>query len=150
VKSPSLAIPVTLHSRMACSGSRRCPNRGPSLRWSQHELGLSDTHEVSTDTPARVLVSLGLLLVLAEPVHAWLLSLFDAAAALIGDRDTWGMAVFVLLAAILAMVAFLSSAVITPTSHPVHAAPNLRADTVLQTVALMKRAMNPARCWTAS
>jgi uncharacterized membrane protein YdjX (TVP38/TMEM64 family) len=64
--------------------------------------------------PLAVLVSLGLLFVLAEPVHAWLLSLFDAAAALIGDRDTWGMAVFVLLAAISAMVAFLSSAVLVP------------------------------------
>lgn len=64
--------------------------------------------------PIGVLVSLGLLLVIAQPVHAWLLSVFDEAATLIGDRDTWGMVVFVLLAAVSAMVAFLSSAVLVP------------------------------------
>jgi uncharacterized membrane protein YdjX (TVP38/TMEM64 family) len=64
--------------------------------------------------PIAVIVSLGLLLVLARPVHAWLLTAFDAAATLIGDRDTLGMVVFVLLAAISAMVAFLSSAVLVP------------------------------------
>ena len=64
--------------------------------------------------PIAILVSIGLLLVLAEPVHAWLLSVFETAAALIGDQDTWAMVVFVLLAAISAMVAFLSSAVLVP------------------------------------
>ena len=64
--------------------------------------------------PIAILVSLGLLLVLARPVHAWLLSVFDGAATLIGDRNTSGMVVFVLLAAISAMVAFLSSAVLVP------------------------------------
>ena len=64
--------------------------------------------------PIAVLVSLGLLLVLARPVHGWLLSVFDGAATLIGDRNAWGMVVFVLLAAISAMVAFLSSAVLVP------------------------------------
>ena len=64
--------------------------------------------------PIAVLVSLGLLLVLAQPVHTWLLSIFEQAATLIGDRAAWAMAVFVLLAAISAMVAFLSSAVLVP------------------------------------
>jgi uncharacterized membrane protein YdjX (TVP38/TMEM64 family) len=64
--------------------------------------------------PIAVLVSLGLLLVLAQPVHAWLLSVFDTAATMIGGRDAWGMVIFVLLAAISAMVAFLSSAVLVP------------------------------------
>src|SRR5215213_8147617 len=64
--------------------------------------------------PIAGLVSLGLLLVLAQPVHAWLLSVFDRAATLIGGRDAWGMVIFVLLAAISAMVAFLSSAVLVP------------------------------------
>ena len=61
-----------------------------------------------------ILVSLSLLLVLAHPVHAWLLSLFDRAGGLIGERDELGMVVFVLLAAVSAMVAFLSSAVLVP------------------------------------
>jgi uncharacterized membrane protein YdjX (TVP38/TMEM64 family) len=61
-----------------------------------------------------ILVSIALLLMLAQPVHAWLLSLFDAAESLIRQRATWGMVVFVLLAALSAMVAFLSSAVLVP------------------------------------
>ena len=61
-----------------------------------------------------ILVGLSLLLVLTHPVHAWLLSLFDRAGALIGERDELGMVVFVLLAAVSAMVAFLSSAVLVP------------------------------------
>ena len=64
--------------------------------------------------PIVLLVSLSLLLVLAPPVHAWLLSLFDWAAALIEQRAMWGMIVFVFLAGISAMVAFLSSAVLVP------------------------------------
>ena len=61
-----------------------------------------------------ILVCTALLLMLAEPVHAWLLSLFDAAESLIRQRATWGMVAFVLLAALSAMVAFLSSAVLVP------------------------------------
>ena len=61
-----------------------------------------------------ILVSIALLLMLAQPVHAWLLSLFDAAEALIRQRATWGMVAFVLLAALSAMVAFLSSVVLVP------------------------------------
>ena len=61
-----------------------------------------------------MLVGLALLLMLAQPVHAWLLSLFDAAESLIRQRATWGMVTFVLLAALSAMVAFLSSAVLVP------------------------------------
>ena len=61
-----------------------------------------------------ILVGVALLLMLAQPVHAWLLSLFDAAEALIRQQATWGMVVFVLLAALSAMVAFLSSVVLVP------------------------------------
>ena len=57
---------------------------------------------------------LAVLLVLAKPVHAWLLSLFDAGEQVVRHRSVWGMAVFVLLAAISAMVAFVSSAVLVP------------------------------------
>ena len=60
-----------------------------------------------------ILVGIGLLLMLA-PVHAWLLSLFDAAEVLIRQRATWGMVAFVVLAALSAMVAFLSSVVLMP------------------------------------
>ena len=61
-----------------------------------------------------IFVGLVLLLMLAQPVHAWLLSLFEAAESLIRQRATWGMVTFVLLAALSAMVAFLSSAVLVP------------------------------------
>lgn len=61
-----------------------------------------------------IFVSIAVLLMLAQPVHAWLLSLFDAAEALIRQRATWGMVAFVLLAALSAMVAFLSSVVLVP------------------------------------
>ena len=61
-----------------------------------------------------ILVGIGLLLMLAQPVHAWLLSLFDAAEVLIRQRATWGMVAFVVLAALSAMVAFLSSVVLMP------------------------------------
>ncbi len=64
--------------------------------------------------PIALLVSLSVLLVLTPAVHAWILSLFESAAALIDERATWGMIVFVLLAAVSAMVAFLSSAVLVP------------------------------------
>jgi uncharacterized membrane protein YdjX (TVP38/TMEM64 family) len=60
------------------------------------------------------LVTTAVLLVFARPVHSWLLSLFDAAADLIQQRATWGMVAFVLLAAVSAMVAFVSSAVLVP------------------------------------
>ena len=61
-----------------------------------------------------ILLAAAVLLVIARPVHAWLLSLFDSAGALIGQRSTEGMIVFVLLAAVSAMVAFVSSAVLVP------------------------------------
>ena len=64
--------------------------------------------------PLAIFLSIALLLMLAQPVHAWLLSLFDAAEALIRQRATWGMVAFVLLAALSAMVAFLSSVVLVP------------------------------------
>ena len=64
--------------------------------------------------PIALVVSLSVLLVLTPPVHARILSLFEWAAALIDERATWGMIVFVVLAAVSAMVAFLSSAVLVP------------------------------------
>jgi uncharacterized membrane protein YdjX (TVP38/TMEM64 family) len=72
---------------------------------------LSRDHRVISLT---VLVTIALLLVLARPVHTWLLSLFDAAEVLIRERPSWGMLAFVLLAALSAMVAFVSSAVLVP------------------------------------
>lgn len=61
-----------------------------------------------------MLVTIASLVVLAQPVHTWLLSLFDGAEVLIRERDSWGMVVFVLLAAGSAMVAFVSSAALVP------------------------------------
>lgn len=61
-----------------------------------------------------LLLLLAVLVVLAEPAHAWLLSLFDAAEQVVRQRGAWGMAVFVLLAALSAMLAFVSSAVLVP------------------------------------
>ena len=61
-----------------------------------------------------VLLTIAVLLVLARPAHAWLLSLFAQAESAIRQREAWGMIVFVLLAALSAMIAFVSSAVLVP------------------------------------
>ncbi|HEX7336902.1 MAG TPA: VTT domain-containing protein [Gemmatimonadales bacterium] len=61
-----------------------------------------------------LLVLLAVSLVLARPVHAWLLSLFAEAESIIRQREVWGMTLFVSLAAVSAMVAFVSSAVLVP------------------------------------
>ena len=61
-----------------------------------------------------LLVLLAVLLVLAKPVHAWLLSWLEAAEQVVRHRSAWGMALFVLLAALSAMLAFVSSAVLVP------------------------------------
>ena len=61
-----------------------------------------------------LIILVAVLLVLARPAHAWLLSLFDAAESVVRQRPVWGMVVFVLLAALSAMVAFVSSAVLVP------------------------------------
>ena len=61
-----------------------------------------------------LVLTIAVLLVLARPVHAWLLSLFAQAESAIRQREAWGMIVFVLLAALSAMVAFVSSAVLVP------------------------------------
>jgi uncharacterized membrane protein YdjX (TVP38/TMEM64 family) len=61
-----------------------------------------------------LLITGALLLVLAEPVHRWLLSLFELAEGPIRERSSWGVIVFVLLVAVSAMVAFVSSAVFVP------------------------------------
>ena len=57
---------------------------------------------------------LAVLLMLAQPVHAWLLSWFDAADAVVRQQPAWGPVVFVVLAALSAMLAFVSSAVLVP------------------------------------
>jgi uncharacterized membrane protein YdjX (TVP38/TMEM64 family) len=54
------------------------------------------------------------VLLAARPVHAWLLSQFAAAEGLIRQQQAWGMVVFVALAALSAMIAFVSSAVLIP------------------------------------
>jgi uncharacterized membrane protein YdjX (TVP38/TMEM64 family) len=61
-----------------------------------------------------LLVLLAVLLTLARPVHAWLLSLFAQAESAIRQREEWGMLIFVSLAAVSAMLAFVSSAVLVP------------------------------------
>lgn len=68
----------------------------------------------------RRLAALGMLAViapvvlLARPVHAWLLTLVGAAEPLIRHHPVWGMGAFVLLAALSAMLAFVSSALLIP------------------------------------
>lgn len=61
-----------------------------------------------------LLVLVAVLLALARPVHAWLLSVFAEAESAIRQREAWGMLIFVLLAAVSAMLAFVSSAVLVP------------------------------------
>lgn len=70
--------------------------------------------------PRRRLISLAVLIgvavafMLAPPVHDWLLSLFDAAERVIRQRPGVGMLVFVVLAALSAMLAFVSSVALVP------------------------------------
>jgi len=54
------------------------------------------------------------VLLVARPVHAWLLSQFAAAEGVIRQQPAWGMVIFVVLAALSAMIAFVSSAVLIP------------------------------------
>ena len=54
------------------------------------------------------------MLLVAGPVHAWLLSQFAAAEGVIRQQPGWGMVIFVALAALSAMIAFVSSAVLIP------------------------------------
>jgi uncharacterized membrane protein YdjX (TVP38/TMEM64 family) len=61
-----------------------------------------------------LLLLLAVLLTLARPVHSWLLALFDQAESAIREREVWGMIVFASLAALSAMIAFVSSAVLVP------------------------------------
>jgi uncharacterized membrane protein YdjX (TVP38/TMEM64 family) len=56
----------------------------------------------------------GAALLLWGPLHARLLELIAAAEGLIRAYPAWGMAVFVLLAAVSAMLAFVSSAALIP------------------------------------
>lgn len=56
----------------------------------------------------------GALLLLWGPMHARLLELIAVAERMITGHQAWGMLVFVLLAAVSAMLAFVSSAVLIP------------------------------------
>jgi uncharacterized membrane protein YdjX (TVP38/TMEM64 family) len=59
-------------------------------------------------------IGLATLLVLARPAHQWLLGLIEWADPLIRERAALGMAIFVALAALSAMLAFVSSALLVP------------------------------------
>ncbi|HEU5304042.1 MAG TPA: VTT domain-containing protein [Gemmatimonadales bacterium] len=61
-----------------------------------------------------LVVVLAVLLMLARPAHAWLLALFADAESAIRQRESWGMVLFVSLAAVSAMFAFVSSAILVP------------------------------------
>ncbi|CAN5761877.1 hypothetical protein BH24GEM1_BH24GEM1_12690 [soil metagenome] len=50
------------------------------------------------------------MLLVAKPAHDWLLSQFAVVEGVIRQQPTWGMVVFVALAALSAMIAFLSAA----------------------------------------
>jgi len=60
------------------------------------------------------LLALAIALLAAPPVHAWLLHRFAEAEVVIRERPVAGILVFVLLTAISAMVAFVSSAILIP------------------------------------
>jgi uncharacterized membrane protein YdjX (TVP38/TMEM64 family) len=60
------------------------------------------------------LLAVATVLLLARPVHDWMMELFAATERLIHQHPAWGIAAFVLLAAISAMLAFVSSAILIP------------------------------------
>lgn len=60
------------------------------------------------------LLVLAIALLAAQPVHEWLLDRFADAESVIRQRPAAGLVVFVLLTAISAMIAFVSSAVLIP------------------------------------
>jgi uncharacterized membrane protein YdjX (TVP38/TMEM64 family) len=60
------------------------------------------------------MLAVAIALLAARPVHDWLLDRFADADLVIRQRPIAGMVVFVLLTAISAMIAFLSSAVLIP------------------------------------
>lgn len=70
-----------------------------------------------------VLVGAAVILLLAPSVHARLIDAVEAAGELIRRRPAIGMVVFVLLAALSAMLAFVSSAVLIPVAVHVWGAP---------------------------
>jgi len=65
-------------------------------------------------TVLAAILLLATVLLLARPVHQWLLSLFAMAEGAIRQQQAWGMLAFVLLAAFSAMVAFVTSSVLVP------------------------------------
>ncbi len=60
------------------------------------------------------LLAVAAVILSARPVHGWLLAQFAAAEGIIRQHGPWSMGIFVLLAAISAMVAFASSSVLIP------------------------------------
>jgi uncharacterized membrane protein YdjX (TVP38/TMEM64 family) len=61
-----------------------------------------------------VLLAVGLALIASSDLHAWLIGLLPTAEAMIRARPILGALVFVVAAALSAMLAFVSSAVIVP------------------------------------
>ena len=59
------------------------------------------------------------LILAVQPLHSWLIGQFAGADAIIRQHGTWSMALFVALAALSAMIAFVSSSVLIPVA--VHA-----------------------------
>jgi uncharacterized membrane protein YdjX (TVP38/TMEM64 family) len=60
------------------------------------------------------LLACAIALLAARPAHAWLLDRFAEAELVIRERPIAGLVVFVLLTAVSAMIAFVSSAVLIP------------------------------------
>jgi uncharacterized membrane protein YdjX (TVP38/TMEM64 family) len=61
-----------------------------------------------------IILALATALLVARPVHDRLLELFAVTERLIHQHSTWGIAAFVLLAAISALLAFVSSVILIP------------------------------------
>ena len=59
-------------------------------------------------------LAVAIALLAARPVHAWLLDRFAEAELIIREQPITGVVVFVLLTAISAMIAFVSTAVLIP------------------------------------
>ena len=70
-----------------------------------------------------IIVASAALLLLTPSLHATLMDAVDAGGELIQRRPALGMAAFVVLAAVSAMVAFVSSAVLVPVAVHVWGAP---------------------------
>jgi uncharacterized membrane protein YdjX (TVP38/TMEM64 family) len=101
MSGPSGTLPSSPPPRpFACRVAGRAPGPGS---WSGRRLAV-----------LAVLVSCAVILLSAPSLHASLIHAIDAVGELIRRRPAVGMLAFVLLAAVSAMVAFVSSAVLIP------------------------------------